>query len=91
MDGYKIISQLGDGTYGTVFKAQSQKNNEIVAIKKMKNKFKNWDECIQLREIKSLRKLNHINIIKLKEVIKSSDELNLVFEYVEMNLYQLYC
>jgi len=57
----------------------------------MKNKFKNWDECIQLREIKSLRKLNHINIIKLKEVIKSSDELNLVFEYVEMNLYQLYC
>lgn len=32
-----------------------------------------------------------MNLIKLKEVIKAVDELNLVFEYVEMNLYQLYC
>jgi serine/threonine protein kinase len=45
---------------------------------------------MQLREIKSLRKLDHVNIIKLKEVIKVQDELNLVFEYLNYNLYQLY-
>jgi serine/threonine protein kinase len=53
----------------------------------MKTKYKSWDECMELREIKSLRKLSHVNLIKLKEVIKNKDELNLVFEYVEMNLY----
>jgi protein kinase len=42
---------------------------------------------MSLREIKSLRKLNHENIIKLKEVIKMNDELNLVFEYLDKNLY----
>ncbi len=90
MDRYKITTSLGDGTYGCVFKATSLKNGETVAIKRMKSKYKSWDECMQLREIKSLRKLSHLNLIKLKEVIKNQDELNLVFEYLELNLYQLY-
>lgn len=34
----------------------------------MKRKFTSWDECMQLREVKLLRKLNHPNIVKLKEV-----------------------
>jgi len=90
MDRYKIIKTLGDGTYGSVVKATNTKTGEVVAIKKMKKKFTNWEECMALREIKSLRKLNHPNIIKLKEVIKVNDELNLVFEYLEESLYQLY-
>ena len=40
-----------------------------------------------LREIKSLRKLNHKNIIRLKEVIKQNDELFFVFEFLEQNLF----
>jgi len=56
----------------------------------MKRKFFSWEECMSLREIKSLRKMNHKNIIKLKEVLKVGDELNLVFEYLEQNLFQLY-
>jgi len=50
-----------------------------VAIKKMKQKYSNWNECIELREIKSLRKLNHSNIIKLKEVLLVAEELYMVF------------
>ena len=46
MDRYKIISALGDGTYGCVFKAIWLKNNEVVAIKRMKAKYKSWDECM---------------------------------------------
>jgi serine/threonine protein kinase len=42
-----------------------------------------------LREIKSLRKLNHSNIVKLKEVIRVNDDLYFVFEYMEQNIYQL--
>jgi serine/threonine protein kinase len=90
MDRYKIHKTIGDGTFGTVLKANNIKTGEIVAIKKMKKKFYTWEECMALREIKSLRKLTHANIIKLKEVIKVNDELYFVFEYLDQNLYQLY-
>ena len=53
----------------------------------MKRKFQSWDECINLREIKSLRKIEHPNIIKMKEVIKDKDELYLVFEFQKQNVY----
>eukprot|EP01027_Heterolobosea_sp_BB2_P014029 GEZU01020190.1.p1 GENE.GEZU01020190.1~~GEZU01020190.1.p1 ORF type:complete len:351 (+),score=38.71 GEZU01020190.1:326-1378(+) len=89
MNRYKLIKQLGDGTYGSVIKAVNKQTGEVVAIKKMKRKFYSWEECMQLREIKSLKKLNHPNIVKLKEVIRENDELFFVFEYMEGNLYQM--
>jgi protein kinase len=33
-----------------------------------------------------MRKINHPNIIKMKEIIRETDEVNLVFEYIESNL-----
>jgi len=89
MNRYKVTKQLGDGTYGSVLKAVNRQTGDVVAVKKMKKKFYNWDECMQLREVKSLKKLNHPNIIKLKEVIRENDELYFVFEYMEMNLYEV--
>ncbi len=44
---------------------------------------------MQLREIKSLRKLQHVNIIRLKEVIRENGQLYLLFEFMNGNLYQL--
>ena len=55
----------------------------------MKKKFYSWEECMQLREVQSLRKLSHPNIVKLKEVIRENDMLYFVFEFLEQNLYQL--
>eukprot|EP01040_Poterioochromonas_malhamensis_P002127 gene2127-2268_t len=89
MNRYKITKQLGDGTYGSVLKAVNRQTGEVTAIKKMKKKFYSWEQCMQLREIKSLKKLNHPNIVKLKEVIRENDELFFVFEYMEGNLYEL--
>lgn len=43
---------------------------------------------MKLREITSLRKLIHPNIVKLKEVIRENDELHMVFEFMEANLYE---
>ena len=83
MDKYKVIKTIGDGTYGSVCKAVSKSTGEVVAIKKMKKKFYSWEECMALREIKSLRKLNHPQIVKLKEVIRVNDDLYFVFEYLE--------
>ncbi|RVW88678.1 Serine/threonine-protein kinase MHK [Vitis vinifera] len=44
----------------------SQENEEKVFF---------WEECMNLREVKSLRKLNHPNIIKLKEIVRENNEL----------------
>ena len=84
-----MIKTIGDGTYGSVSKAINKTTGEVVAIKKMKKKFYSWEECMALREIKSLRKLNHQNIVKLKEVIRVNDDLYFVFEHMELNVYEM--
>lgn len=101
MDDYETLSKIGDGTFGTVYlcrkrsepgsDAQPQGADEIglVAVKKMKKRYYNWDDCMQLREVKALKSLSHQNIIQLKEVIRENNHLYLVFEHMEENLYQL--
>jgi hypothetical protein len=41
------------------------------------------------RQVRSLKKLSHPNIVKLKEVIREHDELFFVFEYMDENVYQV--
>ncbi|XP_077100409.1 serine/threonine-protein kinase MAK isoform X4 [Siphateles boraxobius] len=89
MNRYTTFKQLGDGTYGSVLMGKSNESGELVAIKRMKRKFYSWEECMNLREVKSLKKLNHANVVKLKEVIRENDHLYFVFEYMKENLYQL--
>jgi serine/threonine protein kinase len=48
MDKYAILKSLGDGTFGSVSLAQNTQSGELVAIKVMKRKFYNWDECTKL-------------------------------------------
>ncbi|KAI4365762.1 hypothetical protein MLD38_021721 [Melastoma candidum] len=89
MERYKILRELGDGACGCVYKAVNMATLEIVAIKKMKRKFYYWEECMNLREVKALRRLDHPNVVKLKEVVRENNELFLVLEYMEHNLYQI--
>ncbi|KAK9914057.1 hypothetical protein M0R45_037855 [Rubus argutus] len=90
MERYELIKEVGNGTFGTVWRAINKKTGEVVAIKKLKKRYYSWEECENLREVKSLRRMNHPNIVKLKEVIRENDHmLYFVFEYMEFNLYQL--
>lgn len=86
MEQYQLSQLIGDGAYGTVTRAVFLPTGETVAIKKMKKKFYSWDECLELREIKSLRRLTHPNLVKLREVIRVNDDLYLVFEYLERSM-----
>ena len=86
---YNVIEVIGEGGYGTVYKCRTKKTNEIVAIKKYKEK-----DCIELRkvlkrEIEILKKLKHENIIELKEVFLKDSYYYLVFEYANKNLLEL--
>ena len=73
MEKYKIIKSIGNGNFGDVFKATNTQTGEMVAIKKFKKKYADWDDCLTEKEIHSLRKMNHRNIIKLKEVLHVND------------------
>ena len=53
----------------------------------MKKKYFNWDECLNLQEIKALINLKHSNIVLMKELILEDDELNLIFEFSGINLF----
>lgn len=52
MNRFKVLKQIGNGSYGIVMKALNLETSEIVAIKKMKKPYNTWSECINLREAK---------------------------------------
>lgn len=56
----------------------------------MKQKYSLWEDCKKLPELKSLKKFNHRNIIKLKEVVLVKEDLSFVFEFIEKNVFELY-
>ena len=100
MEDYEIIKRLGGGSFADVFLAKEKSTSDMVAIKVLKKKYRKFDECCELRECKSLQKLckdslqtqkGYDNIIKLKQIIfeKKTGKLNLVFEYMETDLYEL--
>ena len=101
MDNYEILTRLGGGTFADVYKAIEKKTRELVAIKVLKKKYSSWEKCVELREYKSLKKLQEAastssykgikNLIKLKEIIyiKETGVLNLIFEYMEKDLFEL--
>jgi serine/threonine protein kinase len=88
---YVKVRKLGEGTYGTVHEAKNIETGQSVAIKKIK--FDEEDEGIPttaLREIAILKRLNHVNVVKLLEVFYEAEEkkLYLVFEFVEEDLHR---
>ena len=91
MNRYKITAQIGDGSFGRVYRATQKESGSVFAIKQIKQKIQSWTECISLREIQSLRDLNHPNIVSMREVMLESDgSLFFVFEYMpDGSLYEL--
>jgi serine/threonine-protein kinase BUR1 len=66
---YEFISKLGEGTFGEVSKARSKKTGQIVALKKiLMHNEKDGFPITALREIKLLKQLDHVNILKLEEM-----------------------
>ena len=100
MEDYEIIERIGGGAFADVYKAKEKQTGEFVAIKILKKKYKKWEDCLKLRECKSLQKLlddslinqkGINNIIKLKRIIftKKTGLFHLIFEYMDQDLLAL--
>uniref|UniRef100_A0A8R1E2F1 Cell division protein kinase 5 n=1 Tax=Caenorhabditis japonica TaxID=281687 RepID=A0A8R1E2F1_CAEJA len=87
MLNYDKMEKIGEGTYGTVFKARNKQTGEIVALKRVR--LDDDDEGVPssaLREICILRELKHRNVVRLYDVVHSENKLTLVFEFCDQDL-----
>ena len=86
-----ILSMLGKGAYGIVWKCIDKKTREVVALKKIFDAFQNATDAQRtFREIMFLQDLaGHPNIIHLMDVIKAENDkdIYLVFDYMETDLH----
>jgi calcium-dependent protein kinase len=78
-DHYKIIQEIGQGSYGKVFQVVNKISNEKRACKQLpKGRIKNMDQFMS--EINILKKTDHPNIIKLFEHFEDNRYIYLVME-----------
>ncbi len=90
MNRYRIVSPISDDSYAQILKGVHLEKGNLVMIKQLKRKFYSWIDLLVLKEIKALKQLSHENIQCLKEIIFNNNELFLVFDYYEMNLFDYY-
>ena len=90
---YEKLCKLGQGTYGTVYKARDKLSGQIVALKKIKSlsNSKHGFPRTSLREIHLLNQLSHPNLIQLLDVAVGlkPESVFLVFEFCEHDFSQL--
>lgn len=67
--GNLLFFKLGNGSFGAVIEATDNKNNIVVAIKKIQNVIDIVDLKRILREIMILKYMKHENILTLYDVI----------------------
>ncbi|CAG7849430.1 CTD kinase subunit alpha Short=CTDK-I subunit alpha; AltName: Full=CTD kinase subunit 1; AltName: Full=Latrunculin sensitive kinase 1 [Serendipita indica DSM 11827] len=86
-DLYKIVSQVGEGTFGKVYKARNQLSGVHVALKRIRMEGeKDGFPVTAMREIKLLQSLKHDNVVKLHEMMVSKGLVYMVLEYAHHDL-----
>lgn len=98
VSSYQKMYRIGEGTYGTVYRARDKQSGEVVALKKviLHNEKSDGFPITSVREIGILKRLSaarardggHPNIVELLEIVvgKKREGVFLVFEYCEHDL-----
>lgn len=72
---YKIVSQVGEGTFGKVYKARNTLTGKHVALKRIRMESeRDGFPVTAMREIKLLQSLRQENIVRLFEMMVSNGE-----------------
>lgn len=81
---FRLGEVLGKGSAGTVYKSLNMESGDIVAIKQVPlRNIPKADLGRIMGEINLLNHLDHVNIVKYMDSIKTKDHLNIVLEFVE--------
>ncbi|XP_076800979.1 uncharacterized protein LOC143445628 [Clavelina lepadiformis] len=82
---YKLLETIGTGAYGVVYSAIDTKQSQHVAIKKIVNPFDVLMTAKRtLRELKLLLHFKHDNVVAIKDIIQTTQNIKDV--YVVMDL-----
>ena len=86
MDGFKILSKVGEGSYSTVLKVQRIEDGNIYALKRVKfKKLSDKEKQNALNEIRILASIKDKNVISYKEAFfdEKDSSLGIVMEYAD--------
>ena len=77
---YSIVSQVGEGTFGKVYKARNNVTGVHVALKRIRMETeRDGFPVTAMREIKLLQSLRHVNIVQLSEMMVHNGALFFCF------------
>lgn len=92
VEEFQCLNKIEEGTYGVVYRARDKRTDDIVALKRLKmEKEKEGFPITSLREINTLLKGQHPNIVTVREIVVGSnmDKIFIVMDYVEHDLKSL--
>ncbi len=83
--GYEILSRIGQGAMGAVFKARQVSMDRIVAIKVLSGKYSKDRAFVDrfVREARAVARLNHENVISGFDVGESNGVHYFVMEFID--------
>ena len=80
---YKVISKLGDGSYGTVYLAVNIITKQNIAMKKINKVKENEIDDMEIKnEIEILKKLDHPNIVKIIEFYSTPKAYYIITDFL---------
>jgi len=78
-DFYDILEEIGRGSSSIVCKCKQKGTEKFYAVKTLKKK---EEEKVIQREVGILLRLDHTNVIKMKDIFETDEKLHLVLELV---------
>lgn len=86
--GYQLISQIGQGGFGEVYKARDTRYNRFVAIKQISLQALSPKDIIQAtdsynREVMLMKGLKHVNLPRMYDHFTDPEHWYIVLEYIE--------
>jgi len=86
VENYVLYESIGAGQYGKVFRAKNTQTNETVAVKTIPlHKFAQVPKLEEFtaNEIKTLGRINNPNVVRFIEMMKTVNNMYLVYEFCE--------
>ncbi|QDU44804.1 Serine/threonine-protein kinase PrkC [Symmachiella dynata] len=81
---FELISRLGTGHFGTVWKARDKDLERMVAVKiPRKGALSTTESANFFKEARTVAQLNHPNIVPIHEVGRDNDTVYIVSEYIQ--------
>eukprot|EP00299_Pterocystis_sp_00344_P011173 c5163_g1_i3.p1 GENE.c5163_g1_i3~~c5163_g1_i3.p1 ORF type:complete len:177 (-),score=31.24 c5163_g1_i3:815-1345(-) len=79
-EDYTDEGKIGTGSFATVFKMRHRSSQKLYAVKKIEAEMFEKHKVASEQEIDVLSKLDHPNIVKLHEVVRTPSHLCIVME-----------